>query len=107
MTPWYERIIAAHLAVTDQVSHGARMKSRRYFVWQEEGRRDLEAENRHIEKAMSGITDLWTDVELDPWADQLEEALDNAGIAWRRSLGAAYDEERGIWHVQWSWCVYG
>ena len=28
---WSECIIAAHTAVTDQVSHGGRMKSKRYF----------------------------------------------------------------------------
>ena len=33
---WFECIIAAHTAVTDSVSHGGRMKSKRYFVWQEE-----------------------------------------------------------------------
>ena len=44
---WQERIIAAHLAVTDQVSHGQRMKSSRYFVWQEDGSNDLAAGNGH------------------------------------------------------------
>ena len=40
---WYECIIAAHTAVTDHVSHGGRMKSKRYFVWQEEAPDDMEA----------------------------------------------------------------
>ena len=31
---WYETIIAAHTAVTTAVSHGKRLKSSRYFVWQ-------------------------------------------------------------------------
>ena len=34
---WFEKIIAVHTAVTDAVSHAQRIKSERYFVWQEEG----------------------------------------------------------------------
>ena len=49
---WYEKIIKAHTAVTDKVSHGGRMKSDRYFVWQEEGLADLIADNIHAEKAV-------------------------------------------------------
>ena len=30
---WAQRIIAAHLAVTDAVSHGGRIQSDRYFVF--------------------------------------------------------------------------
>ena len=41
MTTWYERVIAAHRAVTDAVSHAVRLKSDRYFVWQEDGSHDL------------------------------------------------------------------
>ena len=49
---WYETIIAAHTAVTNAVSHGQRMKSDRYFVWQEDGANDLEANGAHGERAM-------------------------------------------------------
>ena len=45
---WTDRIVAAHTAVTDQVSHLARMKSDRYFVWQEDGANDLETDGRHV-----------------------------------------------------------
>ena len=38
---WAQRIIAAHLAVTDAVSHGGRIQSDRYLVWQEDGANDL------------------------------------------------------------------
>lgn len=47
---WYERIIAAHRAVTDAVSHAARVKSERYFVWQEDGSNDLAGDNGHGER---------------------------------------------------------
>lgn len=107
MTPWYERIIAAHVAVTDAVSHGARLKSDRYFVWQEEGRDDMAADGGHAETSMTGSTDLWTKVEFDPWAEAFEASLDaQPGIAWRRSW-TAYDKDTGFWHYEWKWAVYG
>ncbi len=30
---WYDTIKAAHLDVTDAVSHAKRLQSSRYFVW--------------------------------------------------------------------------
>ena len=55
---WSEAIIAVHTSVTDQVSHAARLKSERYFVWQEDGGNDDGSENRHSERAVTGTTDL-------------------------------------------------
>lgn len=101
---WYEKIIAAHLAVTDSVSHNERMKSDRYFVWGETGQDDLEASNIHAEKAVTGYTDLYTKQEFDPWKDQLEESFDANGIAW--SLNSVqYEEETGFIHYEWYWSV--
>ena len=54
---WYEKIIAAHLDVTDQVSHIERIKSDRYFVWQEDGESVLAADDLHAECAITGTTD--------------------------------------------------
>lgn len=101
---WYEKIIAAHLAVTDSVSHNERMKSDRYFVWGETGQDDLEASNIHAEKAVTGYTDLYTKQEFDPWKDQLEESFDANGIVW--SLNSVqYEEETGFIHYEWYWSV--
>ena len=101
---WYEKIIAAHLAVTDAVSHAERLKSDRYFVWMEDGAKDLEADNRHTERVMTGSTDLYSKVEFDPWADDLGEAFDNAGIAWRL-YDVQYEPETGFFHWSWDWEV--
>ena len=101
---WYERIIAAHAAVTDSVSHGGRMKSDRYFVWQEEGSNDLIADSIHAERAVTGSTDLFSRREFDPWKEQFEQELDKAGIAW--SLNSVqYEPETGYWHWEWVWEV--
>lgn len=103
--PWYDKIIAVHTAVTDQVSHGARLKSKRYFVWQESAQKDFEAEGVHAEKAMSGSTDLFTKMEFDPWKDLFEAQLDAAsGIAWRLN-SVQLEEETGFWHYEWLWTV--
>lgn len=104
MSRWYETIVEAHRAVTDQVSHQKRLKSDRYFVWQEDGRNDLPANNAHAEKAVTGRTDLFTKLELDPWAVALGEALSSHDIAWKL-VSVAYEEETGFTHYSWNWEV--
>ena len=103
---WQERIVAAHLAVTDAVSHSLRLKSERYFVWQEDGANDLEADGVHAEKSVSGTTDLFTKQEFDPWKEQFEAALDAAGIAWYLN-SIQYEEDTGFTHYEWVWEVAG
>lgn len=102
---WYEKIVAAHTAVTDAVSHGLRLQSDRYFVWQEDGSGDLIADNRHVEKRITGNTDLFTMQEFDPWKEQFETALDAApGIAWELN-SIQYESDTGFWHYEWVWSV--
>ena len=101
---WYKRIIAAHAAVTDAVSHGGRLKSDRYFVWQEEGNNDLIADGIHAERAVNGSTDLFSRREFDPWKEQFERELDKARSSW--SLNSVqYEPETGYWHWEWVWEV--
>nr|DAD91016.1 MAG TPA: hypothetical protein [Siphoviridae sp. ctepM7]DAX86439.1 MAG TPA: hypothetical protein [Caudoviricetes sp.] len=99
---WYERIIAAHRAVTDAVSHAARVKSERYFVWQEDGSNDLAGDNGHSERVMTGTTDLYTKQELDPWADALGESFDAHGISWALN-SVQYEADTGFYHYEWVW----
>lgn len=101
---WYERIIAAHTAVTDSVSHSARLASDRYFVWQEDGSNDLTGDNGHGETAVTGTTDLYTKQEFDPWADALGESLSSYGISWRLD-NVQYEEDTGFYHYEWLWEV--
>lgn len=101
---WYEKIIAAHVAVTDSVSHGQRLKCDRYFVWQEEGANDLIADNVHIEKSVTGSTDLFTKQEFDPWREAFEKSLDASGIAWRLN-SIQFEPDTGFWHYEWKWSV--
>lgn len=101
---WYDRIIAAHTAVTTTVSHFERLKSDRYFVWQEDGKSDLESDNKHTEEAVTGTTDLFTKQEFDPWKDEFEASLDSYGIAWYLN-SVQYEEDTGFIHYEWVWSV--
>lgn len=103
---WFEKIVAAHLAVTSAVSHGGRMKSERYFVWQEDGGNDLAADGIHAERAMTGRSDLYSKTELDPWSFAIGEAFDENGIAWSL-YSTEYEEDTGFWHWSWDWQVCG
>ena len=102
---WALTIINAHLDVAPNgVSHGSRMKSDRYFVWQEEDDNDLSADNLHSERAMCGYTDLFTKREFDPWIVQLENSFDSYGISWNRT-GMTYEPDTGFFHWSWDWEV--
>lgn len=101
---WYQQIIDAHTAVTDAVSHRQRMQSERYFVWQEDGANDLLAENVHAARAVTGSTDLFTKLEYDPWARELEQSFDARGISWSLR-DVQFEEETGFVHYTWDWEV--
>ena len=104
MATWIEKIKQAHLAVTDAVCHQASMKSDRYFVWQEDGVDDLILNDRHAERRVTGTTDLYTKMEFDPWAEEIEKSFDTAGIVWKRN-SIQYEEETGFTHLEWRWRV--
>lgn len=101
---WYEKVIAVHTAVTNQVGHAQRMKSNRYFVWQEDGTNDFEAGNIHAEQAVTGTTDLFTKQEFDPWKEDFEQSLNQNGLAWYLN-SVQYEEDTGFWHYEWVWEV--
>ena len=101
---WFERIVKAHTDVTDQVSHWERLKSDRYFVWQEDGRNDLIADGVHVEGAVTGTTDLYTKQEFDPWVEELQTAMDAQGISWYLN-SVQYEEDTGVTHYEWVWEV--
>lgn len=107
MDTWDERIKEAHSSVARKkyVVHASRLPgSSRYFVWQEDGRNDAMADDRHDVGAMQGNTDLFTDLELDPWTQGLEDSLDSFGISWEYT-GCTYEANTGLWHHTWAWEV--
>ena len=104
---WARILIDAHNAVAPgRVSHAARMKSDRYLVWTEDDRNDLNADNRHAERAVTGVSELFTKQEFDRWEDALGEAFDEAGIFWEKT-GVTYEPDTGFFHHTWDWTVAG
>ena len=103
---WDEKIINAHRLVTDSVMHYEKLKSDRYFVWQEDGENILSANDRRKETAVSGTTDLFTKIELDPWKAEIEAAFDFYGIVWALN-SVQYEEETEFIHYEWTWQVSG
>ena len=101
---WKETIINAHRSVTDCVSHYERLKSDRYFVWQEDGENALEVDNAHKNTAITGTTDLYTKQEFDPWIKAFESALDAFGVSWYLNT-VQYEDETGFIHYEWRWEV--
>ena len=102
---WAETVIEMHTAVTNSVSHAARIKSDRYFCWMEDDVGDLVVGNKHLERYHYGITDLFTKKEFDPWVDDFEEELNSIdGVVWSFE-GTDYEEDTGFFHHQWRWGV--
>lgn len=101
---WYEKIIASHTSVLENVSHYERMKSDRYLVWQEYNTNDLIAESAHRERAVAGTTDLFTKTEFDNAAEALELSMTAHRIAWEKT-STQYEEDTGFIHHEWAWEV--
>lgn len=101
---WNEKIIKAHLEVTDKVKHSEQMKANRYFVWQEDGENQMFANDRLSDSAVTGTSDLFTKQEFDPWKKLFEAALDKYGIAWYLN-SVQYENETGFFHYEWVWEV--
>ena len=98
-------IVNAHVAVAGpNVSHATRLRSYRYFVWDEDERNDLTADNLHAEKAVNGYSDLFTKTEFDKWANDIEDSFDAYGIAWEKT-GVTYEPDTGFFHHSWEWSV--
>ena len=97
-------LIGALTGVTEAVSHKKRLKSTRYFVWQEDGANDLSADGGHAESAVTGSLDLYTKLEFDPWVSEMGTALTNAGIAWAL-VSVEVEEDTGFTHYSWDWEV--
>lgn len=102
---WIDTIVYAHTDVAGQfVSHATRMRANRYFVWDEDERNDLTADNKHAEKAVNGYSDLFTRTEFDPWANEIEDSFDAYGISWEKT-GVTYEPDTGFFHHSWEWSV--
>lgn len=99
----------ALLGLTSRVYHYAVEPNANppYIVWQEDGANDLEAGNRHIERAYTGTIDLYTLEDGDPLMESVPQALDRSGeIAWYLN-SVQYEEDTELIHYEWAWETYG
>ena len=105
-TPWWAKKLldAIQSVAGTSVSHAGRMKSDRYFVWEEDDRDDLTADNRHAETAVTGYLDLYTIYEFDRWVDEIGTAFNDAGILWEMT-GTTWEPNTGLFHHSWDWTV--
>lgn len=103
---WVRKLLTALSTVAEasEISHAGKLKSSRYFVWEEDRADDLCADNRHAERAMRGYLDLYTEREFDPWVEEIGEAFDGAGILWDMT-GTTWEENTGLFHHSWEWTV--
>ena len=72
-----------------------------YAVWQEDSERmSHHADNVKAEQVIEVTIDYYTKQEYDPACDDIQEALNEAGIAWKfESL--QYEDETKLIHYEW------
>lgn len=94
------------LKVTDNVGHyEAVEKTDQYIVWAEDTEgSSVEGDNRKTNQSIQGTIDYFTRTEFDPVADDIQEALIDAGISFYLN-SVQYEEETKYIHYQWVWEV--
>jgi len=71
-----------------------------YIVWAEDGDNDLSANDKHMERAITGSVDLYTKNENSPLKDSIPAALEAAGAAWYFS-SFQFETETSMLHFEW------
>ena len=102
LTTSLQKIKAALLTVPNvTVCHYEALRTEPpYIVWTEDGGNQLFAGNRLAEQAATATVDLYTKAEYSATPDDVQKALDDAGIAWSFSA-ALYEEDTGLIHYTW------
>ena len=68
----------------------------------EDGANDLESDDRHTEKALTGTVDLYTEADADPLFSSVPDALEGVGFSWFLN-SVQYEEETNLTHYEWVW----
>ena len=71
-----------------------------YGVWGDYGANDLNADDIHAEKAVTGYVDYFTRDASGTPKTTIESALDNGQIAWYLN-SIQYEEDTGYIHYEW------
>ena len=76
-----------------------------YIVWAEENTgAPMMANNKHAELVITGSIRYYTMTEFDTTVDDIQEALDNAGIA-NRLTQISYNQDTDTIEYWWDWEV--
>lgn len=76
-----------------------------WVVWQEDGESDsAEFDNRKHEQQVHGTIDCYTLKEFDPLLDEIQNALNGAGIGWGL-LSVQYEDETNLIHYEWEFYI--
>lgn len=73
-----------------------------YCIWAEDGEgKSLHGNNKKLNQSLSGTVDLFTKSENDPFADSIQEALNDAeNVAWYLN-SVQREEETELVHYEW------
>lgn len=92
---------AALLTVTDKVYHYEGLKDEdRYIVWAEDADNSVNGDNKIIGQAIQGTVDYFTSLEYDENVDKIQNAMNDAGVAFYLST-QLYDDETKKMQYQW------
>lgn len=92
---------AALLTVTDKVYHYEGLKDDdRYIVWAEDADNSVNGDNKIIGQAIQGTVDYFTSLEYDENVDKIQNAMNDAGVAFYLST-QLYDDETKKMQYQW------
>lgn len=76
-----------------------------WVVWQEDGENaSFHPDNRKGEQQVHGTIDCYTQTEYDPLLDEVQGALDAAGIGWSL-LSVQYEDETRLIHYEWEFNI--
>lgn len=76
-----------------------------FIVWQESDEAESHESNNHkTYQQVAGTIDCYTQTEYDPLLDEIQEALDGAGIGFRLN-SVQYEDETKLIHYEWEFYI--
>ena len=77
-----------------------------YIVWSEDGQQDaVWADSRMQAQAITGTIDYFTLIDSDPNCKKIQDALNDAGIAFRLE-SVQYEPTTKKIHHEWVWSIW-
>lgn len=76
-----------------------------YGTYQEDGAADLEMNDLHLEKGITGTIDYFTRKDDGSVQETIENALEGV-CAWRLN-SIQYEDDTGLIHYEWEFGLYG